>query len=270
MSGLIDTRIKDALKTLSTVSEIESESPLVILKTYQNRFVELYSSDEEIVSLTQEVLLNNEVNFLFCVRFQEISGLWQSQDMINSFAKSLKRCENSLLLEALYFLPDYHNKPQILDAIAYNLSICPDIIYQINLVRAGFGLSDLPVIKDAILSRKDLIFATIRNDWHISTFILLIPYLRNNSEFKHAILYSKNQILEEIREEERLLDVVFLIKHLEWLRNDSDIINAFRERISDVSKELNRGIVKYLMDSGMFQEHEKLREAYRTRKEHVK
>lgn len=68
-------------------------------------------------------------------------------------------------------------------------------------------------------------------------------------------------MIREIIEEDHLVDISFLIKELEWLRHDTKIVEAVRERIRNTSARLDYIFMKTLKECGMFQQYPKLMDA---------
>jgi hypothetical protein len=257
----IDSQILESLSTLITASREQAREPMQIfyVREVQDRFLELYNEDGFVVTLTQQVLMNREVAHSFCITLSRIKDLWNKEKVQLSFAEALRKGD-TLLIDAISFISQYRDVPVIQEAIAFNIATCSSMLFQIN-VACGMGLCNHSSIKQAILGRREDIIEQIRENWHESVFLTSTPYLIHDTEVRQILNDARQDMIREILEEDHLVDISFLIKELEWLRNDTEMVEAIRERISNTSGRLDYVFMKTLKECSMFQQYPELMDA---------
>ncbi|MFW9808037.1 MAG: hypothetical protein ACFFE6_01545 [Candidatus Thorarchaeota archaeon] len=257
----IDNQILESLSTLITASREKAREANQIFynREVQDRLLELYDESGLVASLTHQVLMNREVAHSFCITLRGIKDLWNKEEVQLAFAEALRKGD-TLLIDAISFIKQYRDVPVIQEAIAYNIATCSSMLFQIS-VACGIGLCNHPSIKQAILGRKKDVIERIRENWHESVCLTSTPYLIHDAEVRQVLNDARKDMIREIIKEEHLVDVSFLIRELEWLRHDTKIVAAIRERISDISTRLDYIFMKTLRDYGMFQQYPELMDA---------
>ena len=257
----IDNEIISSLKTLITASRKEKREPMKIFhnQAVQDRLLELYDESGILASLVHHVLMNREVAHSFCITLSSVNDLWNKEDVQLAFAQALRNGD-TLLIDAISFITQYRDVPVIQEAIAYNIAACSSMLFQIN-VACGIGLCNHPSIQQAILGRKKDIINAIRNNWHESVFLTSTPYLIHDDDVRQVLSDARNDMIQEIIEGDHLVDVSFLMKELEWLRHDLQIVEAVRKRISNTSANFDYLFMKALNECGMFQKYPELMDA---------
>ena len=257
----IDDQIQGSLSTLITATREQAGAlkQIFYVKEVQDRFLELYNEDGPIASLTHQVLMNREVAHSFCVTLRSIKDLWNKEEIQLAFAEALRNGD-TLLIDAISFIPQYRDVPVIQEAIAYNIATCSSILFQI-MVACGIGLCNHPSIKQAILGRREDIIEQIRGNWHESVCLASTPYLINDAEIRQVLSDARPDMIRNILEEDHLVDISFLIEKLEWLRRDTEIVEAIRERVSNASANIDYVFMKTLRECGMFQQYPELMDA---------
>ena len=152
------------------------------VREVQDRFLELYNEDGLIASLTHQVLLNREVAHSFCITLSRVKDLWDKEEVQLAFAETLREGD-TLLIDAISFIPQYRDVLVIQETIAYNIATCSSILFQI-MVACGIGLCNNPSIKQAILGRREDIIEQIRGNWHESVCLTSTPYLIHDVEVR--------------------------------------------------------------------------------------
>jgi predicted nucleotide-binding protein (sugar kinase/HSP70/actin superfamily) len=203
--------------------------------------------------------MNREVAHFFCITLSRIRDLWNIEEVQLAFAEALRKGD-TLLIDAIAFIKQYRDVPVIQEAIAFNIATCTSMLFQIN-VASGLGLCNHSSIKQAILDRKKDVIEKIRENWHESVCLTSTPYLIHDAEVRQVLDDARQDMIREILEEEHLVDISFLIKELEWLRHDTKIVGAIRERISDTSARFDYIFMKTLKECGMFQQYPELMDA---------
>ena len=257
----IDDQILESLSTLINASreQAREHKQIFYLREVRDRFLELYNADGLIVSLTHQVLMNREVAHSFCVTLRSIKDLWNKEEMQLAFAEALRNGD-TLLIDAISFIPQYRDVPVVQEAIAYNIATCSSILFQI-MVACGIGLCNHPAIKQAILGRREDIIQQIRGNWHECVCLTSTPYLIHDAEVRQVLNDARPDMIRNILKEDHLVDISFLIKELEWLRRDTGIVEAIRERISNTSARLDYVFMKTLKECGMFEQYPELMDA---------
>jgi len=253
----IDMKIQQALKNLTTMERNKGYSAweLEFLRYYGSRIPELYKENGEVESLFNRVLLNKEVAHMFCATLSRIHELWHIEEIQHVFADALRNGD-TLLIDAISFIPFYRNISTIQEAIAFNIATCPSMLFQIHIA-TGIGLSEHPLVKRAILDRREDILEQIRENWHNVVMALWTPYLRNDADIVRVIEEAKPLILEEINERDSMVDVCALLLQLDWIRDDPDILDALLKRIRDKTKS-NHLLLEKMSESNMFESHTRL------------
>ena len=141
MIPTLDTQIQEVLMVLTTMSRDEGYwcKEITLLRNNGERFVELYRQNGTITSITRRVLLNKEVAHFFCVSLKIYRDLWDTEEMQAAFAEALRHGD-TLLIDAIMFIPHYATIPLIQEAIAFNIQTCSSILFQIHAACAGLGL----------------------------------------------------------------------------------------------------------------------------------
>ena len=257
----IDDQIQGSLSTLITATREQAGAlkQIFYVKEVQDRFLELYNEDGPVASLTHQVLMNREVAHSFCVTLRSIKDLWNKEEMQLAFAEALRKGD-TLLIDAISFIPQYRDVPVVQEAIAYNIATCSSILFQI-MVACGIGLCNHPAIKQAILGRREDIIQQIRGNWHECVCLTSTPYLIHDAEVRQVLNDARPDMIRNILKEDHLVDISFLIKELEWLRRDTGIVEAIRERISNTSARLDYVFMKTLKECGMFEQYPELMDA---------
>ncbi|MHA1138117.1 MAG: hypothetical protein ACTSSE_16690 [Candidatus Thorarchaeota archaeon] len=265
----IDKEISVSLNALITASRNQAGEFLKIFSNMdvREKLLELYDEDGIIASLVHNVLLNKEVAHHFCIRLGSTRDLWDKEDVQLAFAQALRNGD-TLLIDAIHFIPQYIDVPVIQEAIAHNIATCSSMLFQI-MIACGIGLCNHPSIKQAILGRKKDIIANISNNWHESVCLTSTPYLIHDEDVRQVLSDARPDMIQEILDGETLVDVSFLVKEIEWLRHDTKIVEAVRERISNTSADFDFIFMKNLKESGMFQTYPELMEALSLHGEHA-
>ncbi|MGY5876569.1 MAG: hypothetical protein RTU30_12545 [Candidatus Thorarchaeota archaeon] len=234
MNKDIDTQIHSALEALTTMSREEGyhTQKIWFLKKHGERFVELYQENGTIASLTHRVLLNRGVAHFFCISLKMLKELWNTSEIQEAFAEALRQGD-SLLPDAIMFIREYREIPLIQEALAYNISTCSSMLFQIMVVCSGLGLCYHPSIKEAILSRREDIIEETQENWHHGALVTYVPYLVNDEDVVKAIADAKPLIIEDILKSENLVDAIVLMKAYEWIRHDPDVVDAIHRRLLD-------------------------------------
>ena len=266
----IDDEILSSLKMLITASREQGRELAKIFYNTEvrDRLLELYEEDGIIASLVHQVIMNREVAHSFCITLDNVKALWDKEEVQYTFAQALRNGD-TLLIDAISFITQYRDVPVIQEAIASNIATCSSMLFQIN-VACSIGLCNHPSIKQAILGRKKDIIKAIRNNWHESVCLTRTPYLIHDEDVKQVISDARNDMIQEIKKEDHLVDISFLIKELDWLRHDPKIVRAVRDRISNTSIELDYIFAKALNECGMFQGYPGLMEALNQRGDNEK
>lgn len=257
----IDNQILESLSTLisATRDQARESKRIFYKKEVQVRFVELYQENGTIASLTHQVLLNREVAHSFCITLSGAKELWKIEEVQLAFAEALRRGD-SLLIDAISFIMEYRDIPIIQEAIAYNIATCSSMLFQINIA-CGMGLCNHPSIKQSILSRKKDIIKQIRENWHDSVFLTSTPYLIHDEDVRKVLTDARQDMIREIIEADHLVDTSILMKYIEWLRHDSEIVEAVRKRIHNTSAYFDHTFMRTLSEIGMFQHYPELMNA---------
>jgi len=224
----------------------------------RERFMKLYRTDGSIASLTHKVLLNKNMAHCFCAVMSEVKELWEEPEMRYAVVEALRQGD-SLLVDALCYIPQYFDIPEIQEALADNIATCSSIIFQLHIL-AYYGLHKHPSIKQATLGRLDHLIEHAEENWHEAALIVSIPYLAEHDAIKQAILAAKPDIVNRIRNEKYLTDEILLLRHLEWIRNDKDVLRAIRDRILNDSIHIWSTLAK-LIHSNQMLRHPELVEA---------
>ncbi|MFO7835118.1 MAG: hypothetical protein R6V83_00540 [Candidatus Thorarchaeota archaeon] len=257
MSVSEQTDIRGILSYLTTSER--DRSAVDTLNINKERFLELYRTDGTIASLTHRVILNPKVAHCFCFVMSRVDELWEEPEIRQTVAEALRQGD-SLLIDALCAIRGFLGIPEIQEAIADNIATCSSIIFQLH-VAAGYGLHKHPSIKRATLGRLDHLIARAEENWHDASLIVSIPYLAEQDAIKQAILAAKPDIVNRIRNEKHLTDEILLLRHLDWLRNDKDVVRAIRDRILDDSIHIWNHLAEVLHDNQMLRKHPELVEA---------
>ena len=265
----IDNQILESLSTLiSATRELASESKKIFYKQeVQDRFLELYQENGTIASLTHQVLLNREVAHSFSITLSRVENLWKIKEVQLAFAEALRRGD-TLLIDAISFVIEYRDTPIIQEAIAYNIATCSSMLFQIN-VACGLGLCNHPSIKQSILDRKKDILKQIRENWHDSVFLTSTPYLIHDEDIRKELSDARQDMIQEIIEQDYLIDISILMKQLDWLRHDPKIVEAVRNRILNTSTKVDYTFMKALNEIGMFQQYPELMSALKKHDENT-
>ncbi|MHA2071105.1 MAG: hypothetical protein ACW985_04905, partial [Candidatus Thorarchaeota archaeon] len=271
MSDSIDSQIQHALTKLviDYREDVREFKAISFLRKNQDRYSKLYKDDGTVASLTHRVLMNRKVAHFFCISLRGAKELWDRKEVQMAFADALRQGD-TLLIDAICFISEYRTIPFIQEAIAYNIATCSSMLFQINVACSGLGLCNHPAIKQAILDRKGDIIEQITKNWHDSVFAAYVPYLMEDRGVIQAILDARPSILREIAEKDHLVDASILIKRLQWIRDDPDIIEAVRKRILNKSVRLNWTLMKTLKECGLFQQYPELRSALDTHDENTR
>jgi len=229
----IENKILESLSTLITASREKAREAIQVFynREVQDRLLELYDESGLVASLTHQVLMNREVSHLFCIALSRIKNLWNKEEVQLAFAEALRKGD-TLLIDAISFITQYRDVPVIQEAIAHNIATCSSMLFQIN-VACSIGLCDHPSIKQAILSRKKDAIEQIRVNWHDSVCLTSTPYLIHDADVRRVLKGARKDMIREILEEDYTTVISFLIRELEWLRNDTEVVEAIRERISN-------------------------------------
>lgn len=262
MKSPIDQQIVDALIGLVSATGEEYQYPdeASLIEQHRERFYELYKSDDTIATLTHRVLTNRVVAHYFCVVLGHMKDLWQEEGMQLAFADGLRE-GNTLLVDAINFIPQYRNLELIQDAIAFNIASCESILFQVHIVCAGLGLCHHPQIRRAVLARKEDILESIYKNWHHAALVAYVPYLAEDEDFHRAFVRTKPRIIESIREDKSLIDATIMVKRFAWIREDSAVIEALCDRIHDESKDTPHSMLRALRELDMFLAYPELKTA---------
>jgi len=265
-----DNEIIESLQTLITASREQSEKLTEIFcdSEVQDRIVELYDENGIVASLVNQVILNKEVAHSFCTTLGSVRELWDKEDVQIAFAQALRNGD-TLLIDAIFYIKQYRDVPEIQKAIAHNIASCSSMLFQINVV-SGIGLVNQPSIKQAILERKRDIIDNIRNNWHEGVCLTRTPYLIHDEDVRQVLSDARPAMIQNIIEGVSLVDISFLMKELEWLRHDIKIVEAVRHRISNTSAEFDYVFMKTLRECGMFQKYPELMDALSLHGENTK
>ena len=257
----IDNEIQESLKTLITASRDQSRKLMKIFNNPkgQDRLLELYDENGIIASLIHQILMNKEVAHSLCTTLGSVKKFWDKEDVQLAFAQALRNGD-TLLIDAIFYIRQYRDVPVIQDAIAYNIASCSSMLFQINIV-SGIGLVNHPSIKQAILERKRDIIDQIRNNWHESVCLTRTPYLIHDEDVRQVLSEARQDMIQDIIEGDHLVDISFLMKELEWLRHDTKIVEAVRDRVSNASARFDYLFMKTLKECGMFQKYPELKDA---------
>ncbi|MHA2082043.1 MAG: hypothetical protein ACW99H_12965, partial [Candidatus Thorarchaeota archaeon] len=212
-----------------------------------------------IASLTHQVLLNREVAHSFCIALSGAKELWKIGEVQLAFAEAL-RGGDTLLIDAISFIMEYRDIPAIQEAIAFNITTCSSMLFQINIA-CGMGLCNHPSIKQSILDRKEDIISQIKENWHDSVFLTSTPYLIHDEDIRDVLTDARQDMIREIIEADHLVDISILMKWVEWLRHDPKIVEAVRSRILNTSANFEHTFMKTLSEIGMFQQYPELMNA---------
>lgn len=262
MHGGIEVSVSketDIRSILSYLTTSERDRPAVD-SLFQNkeRFLGLYKTDGTVASLTHRVILNPKVAHCFCFVMSRVDELWEEPEIRQTVAEALRQGD-SLLIDALCAIRGFLGIPEIQEALADNIATCSSIIFQLHIL-ADYRLYKHPSIKQATLGRLDHLIEHAEENWHEAALIVSIPYLAEHDAIKQAIMTSKPDIVNRIRNEKHLTDEILLLRHLEWLRNDRDVLEAIRDRILNKEIHLWSDLAKVIHDNQMLK-HPELIEA---------
>jgi len=202
MSKDMTEQIKSILTSLLSLTrdDIGRKSNIAFsLREFKDDFVRLYEEDGIIASLTHSVLCNKGSAHSFCIALHSLEPLWDFKEVQLSFAEGLRKGD-SLLIDGISFLPKYRLIPEIQEAIAYNISTCSSILFQINMC-PGLGLANVPSIKQAIIDRKSDIIRMIENNWYESSLIANVPYLMEDKDVSKVYFDMKPKFLQALKQD---------------------------------------------------------------------
>jgi len=237
----------------------DKSSDAFALRKFQDEFLRLYEEDGIIASLTHSVLCNKGSAHSFCVALHRLGALWDHKEVMLSFAEGLRKGD-SLLIDGISFIPKYRHITEIQEAIAYNIATCSSILFQLNFI-PSFGLIDHPSIKKAILERTEDILRMIQKNWHESVFVVGIPYLMEDNEIGKFFDGLKPNLLQSLKQDESLVDFSYLLKNVDWVQNDTDIIDSIRDRFITRPFGLDYVLPRELKNLGRLERYSELQDA---------
>ena len=166
-----------------------------------------------------------------------------------------------MLVDAMAFLPNYRNIPFIQEALAVNIRINRGNLYPVYLAGV-MGLSEHPSIKKAIFEVKDAIISSVAEFWQESAPLSYVPVLMNDEDIRQVIADAKSKLLNTLREDEHLVNASILIQRVDWIREDSDVIEAVRDRLLDKTKNTEPILIETLQKYGLFQQNPVLKDTF--------